>query len=396
MSNNGTRESALSRRLDKIKVLAIVLLAAAPALLGDGNARLAAFLPCSLAAWFILVRRQKRFKADLTGACEREKEDCRAELRTLIQPLTEQLQGSAQLIPVLTNQLKEVTQQTEDAALSMGEKFMGIVSRTRKQSENAAGTIAEMSSSEGDASIVNVSRNTFSEVMKSMQEGAAVTAQTQNDMAMMADDAKSIKKTVAEIEYIAQQTNLLALNAAIEAARAGESGKGFSVVADEVHKLSDRSNAAAVKIRKLIEKIETDITAIHERTDLNARDGSGKLLHAGRSVDEALTTLDGVMVRAKKRLDELKLENEALARDIGGIITSMQFQDITRQRIEHVVEPLMKMREEIEDRLRGLRGMDDKYRLQRSERDAGWLDKMYTMESERKVMQETLRGLNGN
>ncbi|XJZ28659.1 methyl-accepting chemotaxis protein [Bacillota bacterium Lsc_1132] len=69
--------------------------------------------------------------------------------------------------------------------------------------------------------------------------------------------SKYIEKIVETINHIATQTNLLALNATIEAARAGEYGRGFTVVAEEIRKLSEQTTIATHEISNTLEKIES-------------------------------------------------------------------------------------------------------------------------------------------
>ena len=73
-------------------------------------------------------------------------------------------------------------------------------------------------------------------------------------------------------------------------------------------------------------------------------------------------------------------------------MVSMQFQDITRQRIEHVIEPLLNLKTELEEMALKTTNVETKIHEYSEGNGAEWLEKMYTMESERKVLKKILSG----
>ena len=86
---------------------------------------------------------------------------------------------------------------------------------------------------------------------KISKQGADGIVEIANSAKKSMDAIRKISEKTAVVTQIAQQTNILAINAAIEAARAGQMGKGFAVVAEEVRKLAEISQNAAVEINEL-------------------------------------------------------------------------------------------------------------------------------------------------
>jgi methyl-accepting chemotaxis protein len=102
--------------------------------------------------------------------------------------------------------------------------------------------------------------------------------------------ANDINKFVVSVGRIAEQTNLLSLNAAIEAARAGEAGRGFGVVAGEVRKLADQTQAAADDVVKMTETVTTRVAATTKAMEQGVTQ-VGEIERVSRELDSALSTI---------------------------------------------------------------------------------------------------------
>jgi methyl-accepting chemotaxis protein len=373
---------------------AALLLMAASSFISDTVVRLAVSVSVYLAAVAVAYIAFKKHVSRLISRHEDEKKQHITQIEGFMQPIMTLLKDRADVIPVMSNQLSGVVQHTESAALDIGNRFMNIVERARAQAGKASDAFGRFADTHAGETLLDLSKKALSDVIESLRGISSVSSQTLSDMEIIIEAVGSIKRILSDIEYLADQTNLLALNAAIEAARAGEHGRGFAVVADEVRKLSDRSNTSADEIKKLIQKVEEDIRNVYEKTEKNTAESTGKSSEAKVVVEDTLKKIDRLMNDAKSQLDELTAETETLALDISSIVTSMQFQDITRQRIEHVMEPLRSMKTELDETVLKVGDMYKEIHLwEEGDGDSAIirLENLYTMESERNVMRDTLR-----
>ncbi len=266
------------------------------------------------------------------------------------------LEEIVSLIPAITAQLRNVTHHTETIAIDIGEKVNFIYEKAQghliESNEISAQFGAGLSENESSKSLYKViqgSISLLSEMTSMLEENSRLSGDFSGSIDAILINTDEISKISDEIQYISDQTNLLALNAAIEAARAGEHGRGFSVVAEEVRKLSDRTSLASNNIIMIVGKVATSVKTIKESLDENLAKNTEKRSTVDKAVGDLVRTAEESTEVFMKLLQNASASSESVAKSIDEIILGLQFQDITKQQIDSAMRPLEHVRTTVED-----------------------------------------------
>ncbi|NMM65011.1 methyl-accepting chemotaxis protein [Clostridium sp. P21] len=161
------------------------------------------------------------------------------------------------------------------------------------------------------SSMVNSISESISQIndnLLNMSSGLQKISETNLDIQKFVKETNESSKETDEvlkfIQGVAKQTNLLGLNAAIESARAGEYGKGFSVVSNEIRRLSDSSRESINQINNILNTMQNSISEIYERFN-----GSNEILNketAGmQQISAAVEELNSTATVLKDFADKL-------------------------------------------------------------------------------------------
>jgi twitching motility protein PilJ len=260
---------------------------------------------------------------DITGAIADSVNYTVEELRMLV----EQVQGavgrvtdttlqvestSTELLAASTEQLREI-RETGESVLQMAGRINTVSTQAQQTASVARQSLAA----------AQTGRQAVENTIGGMNTMREQIQETSKRIKRLGESSQEIGEITELISDITEQTNVLALNAAIQAASAGDAGRGFSVVAEEVQRLAERSGDATKQIAALVKAIQTDTqdaVAAMERSTQGVVENT-KLSDAAGS---ALTDIDRVTRELAQLIERISKQASEEAKSANVVAENIQ------------------------------------------------------------------------
>ncbi len=225
----------------------------------------------------------------------------------------EQVASTIEGLALVASSQAEDTQNGADIVQDMAESFGVII----KQIDDVLNSVAQADD------LSNEGLEVVGDQIQKMVNNKNAAIKVGEIIKGLARQIENVVKIVSTVQAISNQTNLLALNAAIEAARAGEHGRGFSVVADEVRNLAEKTGEATTQVEQIINLIKSDIElAVIEMG--RAAELVGVQEEAVENTNNVFRRIDDMVKLIARKVEEISKENQSNVKQIDVMVQTIQ------------------------------------------------------------------------
>lgn len=252
-----------------------------------------------------------------------------------------------ELLPIWERQIEFARTHTEEAIVALSQQFVALSQSLTHSTESAAGESSPL------LGLLENTQNQLQTIVQSLQGTLANRARLMSEVGSLGDHTESLADMAKNVAQIAMQTNLVALNAAIEAAHAGEAGRGFSVVASEVRKLSQVSGQTGEHIGQTVGLVTQAITNTLQTSQTYSQADETLIHHSGEVIENVITQFGTAAHDLSRTSDLLRQENRQIAAEISEVLVALQFQDRVSQVLAHISSDISKLHRHLDNARQG-------------------------------------------
>lgn len=269
------------------------------------------------------------------------------ELSVAVESTSASIEQLSATIKEVSNNARELTLAAEETQTAMNEISSSIKEVELNAKESA------LLSDKVKKEAVTFGMTSIEKTIQGMQNIKSSVEKTADCISKLGGRSEEIGKILNVIDEITDQTTLLALNAAILAAQAGEHGKGFSVVADEIKDLADRTSTSTQEIASLIQSVQQEVgdavSAMDEglksveigfKVTSEAADALRKIVESSKKSSEMATSIERSTTEQAKATRLVSGAMEKVLSMVGQIAKATTEQN---KGIQHIMKATEKM-----------------------------------------------------
>ncbi len=323
----------------------------------------------------------------------------RRRLEDLMRRWVDVAQRYSEAALVLRKEIYTVIKQTEQAANTIASSFEAVINKATIQARQAMELLEGTQGATSDGApqslkdFIQVSDERLNKMADEVVRVADLSVNMVRELDGVQNRTQAIDGFLLDVEKLADQTSLLALNADIEAARVGEHGRGFSVVASEVRRLSKRSHEFSDRIRVHLKEVRTGLSKTYgDMRMLSAAD----MEHALQIKEDVVSLTRSLEDKNREVAETVSCINEIskeIAQDVRNVVVSLQFHDITSQKLSGMLEPMDDLRRSLYHLMQETISLD-KSLLKNLPNNERWLSRMrddHAPETGAKPMKNTVQ-----